>query len=273
MQEPPFAFALVAGAVAAAGVWLLIGRDLPSFVPKLAEREVQRSLGSMTMFGLCFALAWLSCTVAPFLAIMAQTFRSAPVLGGTAMFLTCALGMAIGIGAVSLAIALARRGLVHEQLAALVGTSRETTMKVLGELAESGVAKLGRGRITVLSPLGLKEAAAATGRREPYTRVLYIDICLSIDRQALTRYVCFTSLKSIEKPQPGGAPPSECDGAPARPLLGALHPLRSHVGIAPRARRRPPAPGSSEVFVLSVREEGRGSRALGERQRSASSRM
>jgi CRP-like cAMP-binding protein len=51
----------------------------------------------------------------------------------------------------------------HEQLAALVGTSRETT-KVLGEMADAGAVKLGRGRITVVSPLRLEEAAATAGR-------------------------------------------------------------------------------------------------------------
>lgn len=47
--------------------------------------------------------------------------------------------------------------ITHEQLAALVGTSRETTTKVLGELAEQGVVKLGRGKIAVLDPVKLKE--------------------------------------------------------------------------------------------------------------------
>jgi cytochrome c-type biogenesis protein len=108
----PWITIVVGVLVVAAGVWLLLGRELPSFVPKLAGREVKRSLGSMTMFGLFFALASLSCTVAPFLAIMAQTFRSTSVLGGTAMFLTYALGMALVIGAVSVAIALARQGLI-----------------------------------------------------------------------------------------------------------------------------------------------------------------
>jgi CRP-like cAMP-binding protein len=40
--------------------------------------------------------------------------------------------------------------LTHEQIAALVGTSRETATKVLGEFADQGLIKLGRGRVTVL---------------------------------------------------------------------------------------------------------------------------
>lgn len=39
--------------------------------------------------------------------------------------------------------------LTHEQLAALAGTSRETTTKVLGDLADQGLLSLGRGRITL----------------------------------------------------------------------------------------------------------------------------
>ncbi|GAB3644683.1 cytochrome c biogenesis CcdA family protein [Glycomyces tarimensis] len=108
----PWVTIVVGLAVAAAGVWLLLGRELPTFMPKLGGREVKRSLGSMTVFGLFFALASLSCTIAPFLALVAQTFRSTSVLGGTAMFLAYALGMTIVIGAVSLAIALAREGLI-----------------------------------------------------------------------------------------------------------------------------------------------------------------
>lgn len=40
--------------------------------------------------------------------------------------------------------------LTHEQLAALAGTSRETTTKVLGEFADQGLIRLARGRITIL---------------------------------------------------------------------------------------------------------------------------
>lgn len=40
--------------------------------------------------------------------------------------------------------------LTHEQVAALAGTSRETTTKVLNEFAEQGLLRLGRGRFTIL---------------------------------------------------------------------------------------------------------------------------
>jgi CRP/FNR family transcriptional regulator, cyclic AMP receptor protein len=40
----------------------------------------------------------------------------------------------------------------HEQIAALVGTSRETATKALGEFADQGLLKLKRGRVMVLDP-------------------------------------------------------------------------------------------------------------------------
>lgn len=49
--------------------------------------------------------------------------------------------------------------LTHGQLADLVGTSRETTTKVLGDLAERGVVSLRRGRIVVRSSQALAELA------------------------------------------------------------------------------------------------------------------
>ena len=50
--------------------------------------------------------------------------------------------------------------LTHEQVAALAGTSRETTTKVLNEYADQGLVRLGRGRVTILD---LPRLAAQAG--------------------------------------------------------------------------------------------------------------
>jgi CRP-like cAMP-binding protein len=49
--------------------------------------------------------------------------------------------------------------LTHEQLADLVGTSRETVTKVLGDLADRCLVSLRRGRIIVRQPEGLRQLA------------------------------------------------------------------------------------------------------------------
>lgn len=49
--------------------------------------------------------------------------------------------------------------LTHEQIAALVGTSRETATKILGDLADRGLIRLARGRITLLDPAAIAAEA------------------------------------------------------------------------------------------------------------------
>lgn len=50
--------------------------------------------------------------------------------------------------------------LTHEQIAALAGTSRETTTKILNEYADQGLLRLGRGKVTILD---LPRLASQTG--------------------------------------------------------------------------------------------------------------
>ncbi len=60
----------------------------------------------------------------------------------------------------------ARRGaeirLTHEQLSDLVGTTRETTTKLLGELRDAGLVRLRRGAVVVLDRARLGAAAEGT---------------------------------------------------------------------------------------------------------------
>lgn len=56
----------------------------------------------------------------------------------------------LGVGPRSVQVAL-----THDQLAALVGTTRETATKVLGEFADRGLLRRGRGRIILLDIDGL----------------------------------------------------------------------------------------------------------------------
>lgn len=53
--------------------------------------------------------------------------------------------------------------LTHEQLADLIGTTRETTTKVLGDLRERGLINLRRGRISVVDAPGLRRLADGDG--------------------------------------------------------------------------------------------------------------
>lgn len=95
------------------GVWLLAGRDLPGLrITGVKRPTLTRSASSMAMFGVAYATASLSCTIAPFLATVVASFRAGSVAGGLAVFGAYALGMGLVIVAVSLAVALARTAVV-----------------------------------------------------------------------------------------------------------------------------------------------------------------
>ncbi|WP_432043356.1 cytochrome c biogenesis CcdA family protein [Streptomyces cadmiisoli] len=107
-------FTIVFGLLmAAAGTWLLAGRQLPALAPKLRRAPaVTRSLPSMTLFGMAYATASLGCTIAPFLAIVVSAFRSGSTGEGIALFAAYAGGMGLIVGAASLAVALTRTAAV-----------------------------------------------------------------------------------------------------------------------------------------------------------------
>ncbi|MFW6720299.1 cytochrome c biogenesis CcdA family protein [Streptomyces sp. MAR4 CNY-716] len=95
--------------VAAAGAWLLAGRQLSVLAPKLRRApKLTRSLPSMVLFGMAYATASLGCTIAPFLAIVVSAFRSGSTAEGIALFAAYAAGMGLIVGAASLSVALTR---------------------------------------------------------------------------------------------------------------------------------------------------------------------
>ena len=66
----------------------------------------------MAGYGIAYAVASLSCTVGPFLAIMSTTFTSVGAVQGIAVFVVYALGMGAVVGVLALAVALAEGALV-----------------------------------------------------------------------------------------------------------------------------------------------------------------
>jgi heme/copper-type cytochrome/quinol oxidase subunit 4 len=88
------------------GVWLLSGREVAVMLPKLSGAAPTARLGSMYAYGVGYALASLSCTVAPFLAVIGTTFKQGSIVTGVLAFVTYAVGMSITVGVAALAVAL-----------------------------------------------------------------------------------------------------------------------------------------------------------------------
>jgi cytochrome c biogenesis protein CcdA len=112
-------------ALAVLGGWLLAGRHLPALPWKVSRAPtVTRAWGSMVLFGAAYALASLSCTIGPFLAIVVSSARSGSALAGIGLFGAYALGMGLVVGTLALAVALARASLVSRLRSASAGLSR-----------------------------------------------------------------------------------------------------------------------------------------------------
>ena len=103
----PFATVLIGVALLAMGVWLVAGREIPLLLPTVAGGTPTARLGSMYGYGVGYAMASLSCTIAPFLAVISTTFRQGSTLAGVLAFVAYAAGMSITVGVAALAVAVA----------------------------------------------------------------------------------------------------------------------------------------------------------------------
>jgi len=102
----PFATVVIGVLLIALGLWLLSGRDIAVIMPKISGGTPTARLRSMYGYGVAYAVASLSCTIAPFLAMISTTFRRGEVLTGILAFLAYAVGMALTVGVAALAVAL-----------------------------------------------------------------------------------------------------------------------------------------------------------------------
>ncbi|CAA0127102.1 Uncharacterised protein [Mycolicibacterium vanbaalenii] len=106
-QYLPVVTVVIGAALVALGAWMLTGREVTVLVPKSGGGAPTARLGSMFGYGVAYAVASLSCTIGPFLAVTGSTFRTGSVLEGIVAYLAYAAGMALLVGVLATAIALA----------------------------------------------------------------------------------------------------------------------------------------------------------------------
>ncbi|WP_116244613.1 cytochrome c biogenesis CcdA family protein [Nocardiopsis sp. FIRDI 009] len=107
-QHLPWATLVIGAALVGLGIWLLTGREVGILLPRPAPGRPTRSLRWAAVYGATYAIASLSCTVAPFLALTTSATASGGVLGLLGVFAVYALGMALVIGVLTVSVALAR---------------------------------------------------------------------------------------------------------------------------------------------------------------------
>jgi len=122
------------------GLWLAAGRSLS--LPNLhrsgrgrgAARPLSRSFLSMAGFGVSYAVASISCTIAPFLAVVVGGFRSTSTVEGFMLFLAYAAGMGLVVGTLAVATVFASPAAVGR----LRGAGRWAPRAAGGLLAVAG---------------------------------------------------------------------------------------------------------------------------------------
>lgn len=111
----PYVTLVVGCCLVTLGVWLLSGRALAFgwAAGKGARWAPTGRLGSMFGYGVGYAIASLSCTIGPFLAVTGSSLSSGSTLGRLGVFLAYAAGFALVVGVLAVAVAMASSALVH----------------------------------------------------------------------------------------------------------------------------------------------------------------
>jgi cytochrome c biogenesis protein CcdA len=128
----PFVTVLIGIGLVALGVWLLIGRVfLPRWWGRGARWAPTARLGSMFGYGASYAIASLSCAVGPFLAVTGAGLRDWTVLGRVSVYLAYAAGIAVVIGTLAVAAALASSALAERMRRVLPLVNRLSGMLLI----------------------------------------------------------------------------------------------------------------------------------------------
>jgi cytochrome c biogenesis protein CcdA len=111
----PYVTVVIGVVLVALGVWLLSGRELSLALPTPGSAATMptSSLGSMFGYGVGYAIASLSCTVGPFLAVTGAGVGGTSVLARVWVYLAYGAGFALIVGALAVAVALAGSALVE----------------------------------------------------------------------------------------------------------------------------------------------------------------
>jgi len=131
------------------GAWLLAGKHLA--IPGLAGHGSAPSAMWLSQigYGVSFALASLSCTIGPFLALTASSLSTAGTLGLVGAFLAYALGMGTVVLVLALAVVAARTSFVRAMRRAGAAISRGSGLLLV--IAGAYVTWYGWFEIRVLS--------------------------------------------------------------------------------------------------------------------------
>jgi cytochrome c biogenesis protein CcdA len=118
-QHLPWVTVVTGVVLAALGCWMLSGREISLPVPRLTVGGPSGSFVALFGYGASYAVASLSCTIAPFLAVTGLVSGSGDIVNGLAAFVAYGLGMGVVVGLLAMLVALAQDTAVRRARAVL----------------------------------------------------------------------------------------------------------------------------------------------------------
>jgi cytochrome c-type biogenesis protein len=112
-ENVPWISIVIGLALLALGVAMLWGFEPSVRLPRLDRGGRERTVGSMFVFGVSYAIASIGCTLPLFLGAVAGTITNDSVAEGVLVFAVYGLGMTLVLLALTVGIALARTSIVR----------------------------------------------------------------------------------------------------------------------------------------------------------------
>jgi cytochrome c-type biogenesis protein len=112
-ENMPWVSIVIGVALAVLGLAMLGGFEVNVALPRLDRGGRRRTVGSMFVFGVSYAIASIGCTLPLFLGAVAGTISRESVADGLVVFALYGLGMTLVLLALTVAIALARTSIVR----------------------------------------------------------------------------------------------------------------------------------------------------------------
>lgn len=113
MDKAPYVSLVIGVLLVVLGVAMLFGYRLPFTTPKLDVGKRDRSVVSMFVFGIAYAIASIGCTIGPFIAVVLGGVSTSGLLTGVAAIGLYGLGMALLVSALTVTLAVANTALLR----------------------------------------------------------------------------------------------------------------------------------------------------------------
>jgi cytochrome c biogenesis protein CcdA len=112
-EQAPYVSLVIGVLLAVLGVAMIFGYRLPFTTPKLDIAKRDRSVQSMFVFGIAYAVASIGCTIGPFMAVVLGGVSTDGLFTGIAAIGVYGLGMALLVTGLTVTLALANTALLR----------------------------------------------------------------------------------------------------------------------------------------------------------------